>query len=457
MEPDSLPAPGQKPEEQKVPNPGTASVPSSQPIEGNRGSVASPVDTPAEQEQNPKDISTSQQQPAMPWDKPAGQPVTSNSPQPVTAFGATSVVSSQPKGKKRFFITVAGVLVGLMLLGGGIAAAYVGVVLPNKPENVLKRAFANTLKEKEMTVDGRFEMKAVNSTKEDAMPAIKAGYNGKFNSVEKASELTLKLTVSGVEFPLDLRYVDGSAYAKVGDISALTALAGGYASSFGLDQAQLGPLIQNVSGLISNQWIVFDSTMLTDSGVGCVTDANFALTDQDIQLLGNLYTKHSFAKLNNHSDDTVSGKPAIKYELSIDDNKLAQFIEDKKLEGLSFLKALKKCQDTEKLNTSGFADNDITPITLWVDKDTKRIVKFASQSTKQDAQKSNFEAALSATVVYGKVSVAKPENAKPAMQLWGELQQEFSSVFGGLLSVSPPEGEGLMTDVSNLYDNSITQ
>lgn len=446
MEPAS---PGQKPDEQKVPNSGTGSVPSSQSIEVNEGSAASPINASIAQAQNSANISsTPQQQPTMPWDKPASQ---------TTAFGTTSVDPSQSKGKKKLFIAIAGILAGLMLLGGGIAAAYVGVVLPNKPENVLKRAFANTLKEKEMTVDGQFKAKAVDSTKEDAMPAIKASYNGKFNSIEKASELTLKLTVSGVEFPLDLRYVDGNAYARVGDISALTALAGGYAASFGLDQAQLGPVVQNVSSLISNQWIVFDSTMLTDSGVSCVTDTNLALTDQDIELLGKLYTKHSFAKINSHSDDSIGGKSAIKYELSIDDNKMAQFIEDKNLEGLSFLKALKKCQDPEKLNTSGLADNDITPITIWVDKGTKRIVRFASQSAKQVAQKSNFEAAVDATIAYGKVSVTKPENAKPAMQLWGELQQELSSAFGGLLSMSPPEEEELMTDASNLYNNSIAQ
>lgn len=465
MDPASPSAPGQKPDEQKVPDPNLNTDPvqeapasPSQPVVSSQDPVVLPVDnaTPV-QPQNLTSISPSQQ-PAMPWDKPAGQEAgTSSNPQPVTAFGATSVDPSQPKSKKKLFIIIAGVLAGLVLLGGGIAAAYVGVVLPNKPENVLKQALANTLKEEEMTIDGQLEMKAADSTKADAMPAVKASYNGKFDGVEKASELTLKVTVSGVDFPLDIRYVDGNAYAKVGDISALTALAGGYASSFGLDQAQLEPLVRNVSKLISNQWIVFDSTLLTDSGVSCIADANLAFTDQDIELLGDLYTKHSFAQINNHSDDTVSGKSAIKYEMSIDDNKMAKFIEDKKLEELSFLKALKKCQDTEKLDTSGFADNDTTPITLWVDKDTKRIVKLASQSTKQDAQKSNFEAAISATVAYNEVSVIKPENAKPAMQLWGELQQEFSNIFGSGLPGASFEGEEIITDTEYLYDESITQ
>lgn len=402
-------------------------------------------------------------QPAMPWDKPSDGAPADNTGQSTTVFGTAQVQASRVSNTKRkkILLVVTGVLAGIVLLGGGIAAAYAGIILPNKPENILKTALVNTAKEKQVLLNGTTEVKAADPTKEDAEPATKITFSTKSNADKKQAEATIKVTVSGIDFPLDARYVDGNIYVKLGDLKTVMSFISSYAGgALGFDPSELDPLITNVSNLVSNQWVEFDSTLLNTAGASCVTDADFTLTDQDIQLLEDQYVANPFAKITSHAEDTVKGKAATKFEISVDDNKAAQYLGNKKLQDLSFVKTLRKCQAFNKgfdQDTKSLADGDITPLTIWVDKDTKRISKIASHSTKQDAEKNNMQAMVESTISYGSVSIQKPENTKPAMQIWSELQQEWTKVFGGFSDDMQPDGsDDSATDIDYPY-NSVPQ
>jgi len=210
----------------------------------------------------------------------------------------------------------------------------------------------------------------------------------------------------------------------------------GYAQMFGIDPAQADASIKRVSDLVSNQWIVIDSTLLDQSGISCVLDVDFAFTEQDIRLLEELFTKHQFAKIDSTSKDTVNGKSAIKYEIRIDNKEWAKFLEDKQLEDLSVIKALSQCpdEDSEDFDVKDLTGESIMPLTLWVDKGTKRITKIAGKSTDQEAKRLNFTDTFEMVIGYENVTVSKPANAKPAMQLFGELQQEFVQLLSSLPS-----------------------
>jgi len=402
-------------------------------------------------------------QPSMPWDKPHDNSQTNNAGQSTTVFGMAQVQASGTSNTKRkkMLVAITGVLAGIVLLGGGIAAAYVGIVVPNKPENVLKTAIVNTAQEKQISLNGIADIKAADPTKPDADPATKITFSTKSNADKKQAEATIKITMSGVDFPLDARYIDGNMYVKLGDLKTVMSLISSYAGeALGFNSSELDPLIANVSNLVSNQWIEFDSTLLNTAGASCVTDANVTLTDQDVQLLEDQYIANPFAKITSHSKDTVNGKAATKFEISVNDNKAAQYLGNKKLQDLSFMKTLKKCQAFGKdidQNTESLADGDTTPLTIWVDKDTKRISKIASHSTKQDADKSNMQATIESTINYGNVSVQKPDNTKPAMQIWSELQQEFTKVFGNFSDdMQPDDSSDSVLDIDYPY-NSVPQ
>lgn len=447
----------------------TAPVPPKEPTTNDQAQQTAPVPEQSSTEANiqslgadsPQSLQQSQApSPAMPWDKAEGNSQPNNSNQSTTVLGAAQVQTSRGSNAKRkkILLTITGVLAGIVLLGGGIAAAYVGIIVPNKPENVLKTAIVNTAQEKQISLNGVVDTKAVDPTKENAEPASKIIFSTKSNADKKQAEATIKLTMSGIDFPLDARYVDGNVYVKLGDLKTVMSLISGYAGdALGFDSSELDPLIANVSNLVSNQWIEFDSTLLNTAGASCVTDTDFTLTDQDIQLLEDQYITNPFATITSHSEDTVDGKTATKFEITIDDNKAAGYLGNKKLQDLSFVKTLKKCQAFSKdfnQNTKSLADGDMTPLTIWVDKDTKRISKIASHSTKQDAQKSNMQATIESTISYGSVSVQKPENATPMMQVWSELQQEFTKVFGNSSDDILPDDSAI--DIDYPY-NSVPQ
>ncbi len=346
------------------------------------------------------------------------------------------VVPSKGK-KKKILVIIAGVLAGLLVLGGGLAAAYFAVYLPNTPENVLRAGIANTVQQKHISASGEFDFKPIDAKKEGAMDAFKVTFDTKNNIEKKQSEIKLKYTAAGIDFPVEARYVDDAAYVKIGDLSTLVSMARGFAASAGVDISVYEPLIKDVSSLLSDQWIEFDSTLLDSANLSCTLDTDVVFTDSDVKLLDELFAEKPFGKIDSHSNDTVNGKSAIKYQISIDDNKLAKFLEDKKLEQLSIVKALDKCADPDDgtlLDTEELADDDTTPITLWVDKDAKRIVKVAAHSTEQDAKEENFEGTIQATLAYDTVSVSKPEDAKPAMEIWGQLQEKLAPIFGTMFS-----------------------
>ncbi len=234
----------------------------------------------------------------------SGRPLFSSDQNPV--MNGANNRSGKPN--KKVLAIVVGVLAGFLLIGGGIAAAYYGVMVPNKPENVLKQALINTAQEKNIALDGQYEMSSIDTKKEDAIPAVKIDFDGKTNTEQKQSELKLNVTVSGVSLPIDARLINDTAYVKVGDLSTISSLISGYAPSMGFDAATVKPLIDDVSGLLSDQWIEFDSTLFDQAGVSCVVDTKFTLTDDDVTLLEDQFTKNQIAKIESHSDETVDGK-----------------------------------------------------------------------------------------------------------------------------------------------------
>lgn len=100
---------------------------------------------PQQSQSQPLQLQPQQQPqlPTMPWDRPKPYPQGDFSSQsaPANVFGVNQQLIGQSTGKKKKIITaVVGVFAGLLLLSGGIAAAYFGMIVPNKHENVLKQA-----------------------------------------------------------------------------------------------------------------------------------------------------------------------------------------------------------------------------------------------------------------------------------------------------------------------------
>jgi hypothetical protein len=328
------------------------------------------------------------------------------------------------KSKKAKIVAI--IVAVLVVLGAGSAGAYFGIIVPNKPENVLKSAIANTLKERQISYDGTVDVQAVDTSKAGATPATSVTFKGGSDLDKNATKAELAVTVSGVKVQGEIRYVDQTGYVKLGDLTAIKNLATAYS-----------PDAASAISKVENQWIEIDKTLVKQAKADCVLDTKLMLSDADVKMLSDAYTKTPFTTIKSTSSDPVNGKAATKFELAIDDNKLGDYA--KNFDNVSLVKQLKSCspQVSDKANYNDLKDNDTTPLTVWVDKGSKRIVKIAGHTTDQDEKKNNTKGTASVTLSYGPVTVDKPANAKPIMTLISEFAPLFSGGVQGAESTDP--------------------
>lgn len=362
--------------------------------------------------------------------KPSGatSPMTSEStnvsvPTNPTATPAPAVLKTG--GKKLFgklSILPAAVIAGVIIAGGS-AAAYFGVIVPNKPENVLKTAIANTLEQKKAKFDGKFVYESTDSGA--AVKAVNVSFNGQSDAEKNAFGASFEVSVSGVKLPFEVRSVDKSIYFKIGNLASIKDLVELAAPGY-------GSTVDAVNEKLADQWIEIDETLLKQAGMSCSLGESFAPTKEDVELVLKRYGEIPFTVIKSTSSETLNGREAIKYEMDLDDNKGAEFV--KSLEDLTFVKKLKACQgSSEAFDTKTLADNDITPITVWVDKGSKTIAKFAMYSTKQDEEKSKAKGSFEINTQYGSAEITKPEGAKPAIEFMNDLQSLFLGQVQGQL------------------------
>jgi hypothetical protein len=379
--------------------------------------------------------------PSSPTDTATPAPTTTPAPVIMTSDAPTDTTQADfpevPKKsrRKKLLVSLLIALITVVVIGGGSAAAYFGVVVPNKPENVLMSSALNTLKQKQSTYDGTFEINPANGSG----VAIKAAFNGSTDVASKATDLTLHLTISGVDLTVNARYVDKNLYLKVGDLKTISSLLNGIDPTY-------GAVVTQLSDTVSNKWIKVDSTLINSSAeASCILNANLTLNDKDIDTIKAQYKAHPFVTITSTSADTLNGKNVQKYVLSINDDKENAFANQ--LGSLSPVQALKKCNAGKSLtdDAAQAADHDKTPLTVWIDKSTKQIVKLSTTTTAQDAKQDNVTGTATINLDYNKpVHVTAPASSTPAMDLIGQLEAQF----GGASSL----GSGASFDTST-FDN----
>lgn len=377
---------------------------------------------PAPQQYNPPTViqptagPTPPQGPAGPNMPAGGQPAPLFAPDPVP--GAPFGTPPAGAKKRRKMPAILGVaLLLFIILGGGVAAAYYKIVIPNRPENVLKTAVSNTLQQKNVTADIVVEGKEKDSPAYKVQSLVKAKLEQPL-----ATSATLKVTVSGVTISAEARLVDGTLYVKVGDLSNITNLLGAAAPTY-------EPLIKGLNSKLTEQWIEFDSTILKTAGADCFTDISLTLSDADFQLLDKLYQDSAFATINSSTGDTIKGQATTKFELTLDPKKATKFSDG--LKDLSVVKKANEC--AKKADSTSKGDLDITnsvksvtddaepaKLTVWVDKKTKLIVQVASEASAKE-KKDGISGKGTVGLSYAPVSVAKPENPKPFLTVVSEI------------------------------------
>lgn len=314
--------------------------------------------------------------------------------------------------KKRWAAIIA---TAIILLSAATASAYYGLILPNQPQNVLKKSVSNLLKKDQISGKGKASF-----TSGEESGAGTVDYSIQADSTKNTFGGTFDIAYSGVKLPVEVRTVDKAAYLKVGDLGTIESLA----TAFG--GAESGALVQQLSDKVSNKWIEFDESLLkTVTKDSCsILNEQHKLNDQQINQMLDIYSKNMFLTVKNSSNDTVNGQKVVKYELGLDKSKAEQF--GKELESIDYFKKLKDCtgetsESKQEENKAEEFKGDAS-FNVWVDKGKKQFVKM-QLNVKED--KTTFDADF--TFNNDKVDITKPEGAIPAMQLFSDL----SSLFGG--------------------------
>ncbi len=312
--------------------------------------------------------------------------------------------------------TLAAYIGGAVLVVGGIgAAAYYGIVVPNKPENVLKSSVKNLLEADQSSGSG----KATMSGKD--IPGITVGYSLQTDKTKPAAAGKVDASVSGVNIPFEFVVIDKSAYLKVGDLTTLKGLASGFAGP------EAGKMVDKVASSVSNKWIEFDESLIKTVSKNECDVLGSTISQDELNQIMDIYEKNSFVTIKSTSQDTVDGKKLTKYDLGLDKNTANSFAND--LKQVDIFKKLEKCGGGSGGEAQKEADqfNGTTELSVWVDKGAKKIEKIAFKV-------SDSEATLDADYVFNdkQVSIQKPENSVPAMQVITELQPLLGGSFPGL-------------------------
>lgn len=333
-----------------------------------------------------------------------------------------TVTGSSFKPKRKFSLVIV-VLIVLMVLMGSSAAAYFTVVVPNKPENILKSAFENTLDQKKAKFDGKLSFESKDPSA--SVKAVNADINGQSDLEANALAINFDISASGVKIPLETRFIGRTIYLKLGGLQSLTGLL----SASG---PQYAAYADSIGKKLENQWIEIDETLLKQVGGGCALDISYNLSKEDKKLLLDQYEKHPFAKIKSKSDDTVNGKDAVKFELTIDAQQSIEFSNN--ISQLSVMQKIKECNRSEKLTTTDEQNNNQGgEITIWVDKSSKTITKLMTKTTPEQEASTKSKATFELALAYGEAEVTIPQGARPLMEVFGDL----NSVLGAVDTVVP--------------------
>ncbi len=319
-----------------------------------------------------------------------------------TTPAAGTTLPPPAKSRKKIKAVALAIVLAVLILGAGSAAAYVGYYLPNKPENVLGKALVNTFSKDVTSVAFEGELSAEDKNGKAAAGASTfSGATAASGAFQLKADVDLLVTTISA----DLRSTDGkSLFVKVGGLKGLDGM-------LGESESMYGPLIQQVD----NQWFEVNESLIKQA---TQNKLDTKLSDADRQKLTDAYKAHQFLVVTDAlSGQSIKGVACYHYKLGIDKTELKAFakaVKDAKVETL-------KLDDTDlsRFNKEvGSANFNRVKTDIWITKNDKKIKQLLATGTED-----NQTYALRFTIIdYNKqVKVDKPSGAKSIMELLGPI------------------------------------
>ncbi len=308
--------------------------------------------------------------------------------------------------KKLFKTNLVAVVVAAIVLLGGSAAAYIGYVRPNQPENKLKRAAAKSLSDNsQFKINGLARVENLKAQSGE-LKAFDLNFNLNWGDQGKTS-LFFEGNVAGIKLPTEIRLVENNLFIKIGDLSGVIAAAK-------LTSTQYVSLLEQINTSVANRWIEIDQNFLKQYGADCYISFN---TKENLDYIKESLRTSNFAEVKSAKTEQLNGKETVKYTLAINEDKAKEF--NNKLSGLP---SQNQCSDSNKDNDYAdkqiekFLDKPNNEFYVWIDK-TQNTISQIQLISSDDRQKVSVTMGLE----YGNVQIEKPTDAKPLLEVLGNL------------------------------------
>jgi hypothetical protein len=300
--------------------------------------------------------------------------------------------------------------IAAVVLAVGGAGAYFGVIVPSKPENVLKKAVITSLEQQDkLTIKGKISFEDLKAESGE-LRAVDVDLTVGWDDDAQKMLVSVEANVAGIKLPVELRVVDKNIYFKLGDLNSVINAAG-------LAGNEYAAILEEINNSIANQWFVIDNNFLKQFKAECITDFT---TDEDIQFVIDAYKENDFATVKSSSKEQLNGKSAHRMVLNIDSEKAKTFL--KKLEDAPTSKKQRESGclggDSSTSNSEEEFAKELSKrnneLVVWVQ--DGRVVKAEATSSTSDNK-----VTFTATIEYVAPTIDKPTDAKPVTDLLSEF------------------------------------
>lgn len=354
--------------------------------------------------------------------------------QPATETPAPMMASqTQPKApnKKKKFI-IGGIIAGaVLLLGGGMYAAY--ALWYQNPEKVLTDAVSNLIRAKTATYSGTLAM----DTKDVKVRVVFDGKQASELNGEGNAKITL--TSQGKDFVVNgsaLVDKDGNLFFKVGN---LKTILDDVLKQSGMTSSPFDELVAK----IDNKWIRVSADDLAeydkDAGKAqaCLTDTMKKIqNDKTVHdSLVKAYENNKFVVIDSSLPGrTINGVDSMGYKLSLNNEAAKKFAEA--VNEMQFMKDLQKCDssfESFKLDASDMKSSTGTTSTETVEVSVSRWSHEFTQ-LKVTGKDDDASGEFILEPIFGMdVTVAAPSDFMTLKELQAEIEkvtQSFGSMMG---------------------------
>lgn len=328
-----------------------------------------------------------------------GQPVT---PEPFAAIDTPPAFQDLPKSRKKLFAVI-GISVAVVLAATGVTLAYIGVIGPNKPENIWSSALNNTGKAYDELVGYANEVKNVKDWQYDGTfklsGTIAADGTIQGKSSGDTSDMTATISAVGAKIGLDVRTFPSTNSTPDFYVRA-TGLQG-----LGTLLAADDPTYQQMLNGVNNHWYVIDHTLFDQAGIH--TNSSTQISGDDIIALlktwGTTNKKYLFTSDASRSvltmkqkvgKETRNSRPVYHFKAGIRVDHLGPYIEQlcKDAKSSQIAKSLGDLENTydcakEAKNTvKDMAIKDSDTADVWVDTKTRLVhsIRFTDVKNKDN-------------------------------------------------------------------------